>query len=377
MKAILFNAVLLLAAIMEIQPVAAALINVKVDGFAAGNGIRNESSEALETSTEPTISETVSGAQENSVFGLLEYYSFASVDLIKAELVVKTLVSNRSAGNHAGAISQIKDNIFFDFPEGASDTFDLKVRYTINGTLTSESNEALFPRPVRSTALTAFGVTSKNSSGIPVDSLGGTVTYHSPDIIGATVDISDPDTIINIRGQTGDFTLFGPSIYEGVVTLNTDNANLSISILLQGVGTTDFTNTSTFEFLNLPNGVTFTSESGYFLTTCVATYKSNGLLHIPCVSVPDGLGSTIMFKADMKLIPLSTPFSFELTDAQQIDKITDNCVATFATDSSLNIPCVSVPDEFGGTVMFEAVMELVPLSSPLTFKLIEAQQKNK
>ncbi len=33
MKAILFNAVLLLAAIMEIQPVAAALINVKVDGF--------------------------------------------------------------------------------------------------------------------------------------------------------------------------------------------------------------------------------------------------------------------------------------------------------------------------------------------------------
>lgn len=50
---------------------------------------------------------------------------------------------------------------------------------------------------------------------------------------------------------------------------------------------------------------------------CVATYNVDGTLNIPCVSVPDGSGGTVMFQVDMKLIPFSTPFSFELTGAQQ------------------------------------------------------------
>lgn len=112
---------------------------------------------------------------------------------------------------------------------------------------------------------------------------------------------------------------------------------------------------------------------------CIATYKTDGSLNIPCVSVPDVFGGTVMYQADMKLIPLSNPFSFELIEAQQIDGIsndTNNCVAIYRANGTLNIPCVSVPDAFGGTVMYEADMELIPFSSPFTFKLIDAQQKN-
>ncbi len=49
---------------------------------------------------------------------------------------------------------------------------------------------------------------------------------------------------------------------------------------------------------------------------CVATYQLDGSLHIPCVSVPNGFGGTIMYEADMQLIPFSSPFAFELTGAK-------------------------------------------------------------
>ena len=98
---------------------------------------------------------------------------------------------------------------------------------------------------------------------------------------------------------------------------------------------------------------------------CIANYKTDGSLNIPCVSVSDVSGINIMYRADLQLIPLSTPFSFELTDAQQIDRVTNNCVATYSTNEGLNIPCVLVPDEFGGTVMYEADMELVLLKNEI------------
>lgn len=49
--------------------------------------------------------------------------------------------------------------------------------------------------------------------------------------------------------------------------------------------------------------------------SCVATYNQDGTLHIPCVSVPDGLGGTIMYQANMSLVPLSSPLTFVLTES--------------------------------------------------------------
>ncbi len=49
---------------------------------------------------------------------------------------------------------------------------------------------------------------------------------------------------------------------------------------------------------------------------CVATYHLDGSLHIPCISVPNGFGGTIMYESDMQLVPFSNPKTFELTDAK-------------------------------------------------------------
>ena len=123
--------------------------------------------------------------------------------------------------------------------------------------------------------------------------------------------------------------------------------------------------------------ITFASEQASLDNECVANYTINGALNIPCISVPDAFGGANIYKADMNLVPLSNPFSFELIDAQQIKgiSITNSCVATYSVEGLLNIPCVSVPDAFGGSVMYQADMELIPFSSPFTFKLIAAQKK--
>lgn len=48
---------------------------------------------------------------------------------------------------------------------------------------------------------------------------------------------------------------------------------------------------------------------------CIAVLRSDGQLHIPCVAVPNGFGGTILFKADLRLIPFSNPITFEVTGA--------------------------------------------------------------
>ncbi len=111
---------------------------------------------------------------------------------------------------------------------------------------------------------------------------------------------------------------------------------------------------------------------------CIAIYNTDGSLNIPCISVSDVFGGTNMYQADMKLIPFSTPFSFELTKSQQIDVIpinTNNCVAPYKPDGVLTIPCVSVTDAFGGTVMYEADIELSTSLKPIIFTLIKATKK--
>jgi hypothetical protein len=45
----------------------------------------------------------------------------------------------------------------------------------------------------------------------------------------------------------------------------------------------------------------------------MATYTLDGKLYIPCIAVPDPFGDTQIYKADMKLIPLSDSFEFVVT----------------------------------------------------------------
>ena len=48
---------------------------------------------------------------------------------------------------------------------------------------------------------------------------------------------------------------------------------------------------------------------------CVAEYKPDGSLHIPCVSVPNESGEKIMYEADLKT-DFTSPMSFELLKAE-------------------------------------------------------------
>ncbi len=111
---------------------------------------------------------------------------------------------------------------------------------------------------------------------------------------------------------------------------------------------------------------------------CVASYTVNGVLNIPCVSVPDAFGGIVAYKVEMNAIPLSNPLSFELSKAEQIEETSTSsgsCVATYI-DGLLDIPCVLVPDAFGGTSMYQADMELIPFSSPFVFKVRGAKKIN-
>ncbi len=69
----------------------------------------------------------------------------------------------------------------------------------------------------------------------------------------------------------------------------------------------------------------------------------------------------------------NNPFS-ELASSCSVPE-ENNCIATYNNDGTLNIPCVLVPDAFGGTVMYKANMSLIPNSNPFAFQLLNANIK--
>lgn len=110
------------------------------------------------------------------------------------------------------------------------------------------------------------------------------------------------------------------------------------------------------------------------LQSCIAMYSPTGQLHIPYVSVPDTAGTTTMYEADMQLLPLSNPMKFELTGAKTIST-SPTCSATYSLTGRLHIPSVSVPDAVGAKTLYEADMQLLPLSNPMRFELTDAKIK--
>ncbi|MEE9355918.1 MAG: hypothetical protein V3U75_10060 [Methylococcaceae bacterium] len=125
-----------------------------------------------------------------------------------------------------------------------------------------------------------------------------------------------------------------------------------------------------------PNTIYYYKTSGG-LTDCTATYSTNGTLNIPCVTVPNDSGGKTLYQAVLQLIPSSNPLSFELTSAQQKGNVSlaNSCVSTFNSDGTLSIPCVTVPDNPGSTTLYQANMKLIPSSNPFRFDLTQASKK--
>jgi hypothetical protein len=116
---------------------------------------------------------------------------------------------------------------------------------------------------------------------------------------------------------------------------------------------------------------------------CIARYAVNGALYIPCIAVSDALGAITLYKANLALLsspPLDT--TFKLLDVQQArstSMMSNRCLARYSTKGNLDIPCLAVPSPFGGDLIYHVNMELIPFSSfssPYIFKLIKTNQLN-
>ncbi|NND54521.1 MAG: hypothetical protein HKN56_06080 [Gammaproteobacteria bacterium] len=107
--------------------------------------------------------------------------------------------------------------------------------------------------------------------GVATDVLGSSRSYRiaASDPL-RTVTAADPDFFTELS-RSGDIVFdnddFG--LVQGTIRLFGPNPTLDIDLLLTLQGNTDFSNTATFEFVGLPTGATFSSESGVFLTTVV------------------------------------------------------------------------------------------------------------
>lgn len=109
---------------------------------------------------------------------------------------------------------------------------------------------------------------------------------------------------------------------------------------------------------------------------CIASYVDDGSLIIPCAIVSDEFNGKVLYQANMQIVPSSNPIEFELTQANQTEKalIDNKCAAIFQANGLLKIPCVTVPDISGNTNLYQAEMKFIPKSNPFAFKLIQASQ---
>lgn len=206
-------------------------------------------------------------------------------------------------------------------------------------------------------------------------------TFNDPYTINHIVKINLLDSS-GIRTLVEEKTINGTINHTGVTT-HAINDHIKLIIQIDGNANTDGIFESQTPFirdfqLDWSFKTTATPIVPDSPDACIATYKTDGTLSLPCVTVPNDFNGSDMYQADMTLIPFTNPLSFKLTGAQQKEESfvgTENCTASFIADGSLNIPCVSVPDGSGSSIMYQADLQLVPSSNTLMFKLINAQLK--
>lgn len=171
--------------------------------------------------------------------------------------------------------------------------------------------------------------------------------------------------------------------FDSVASVNIVGAEIDSSVTSLGLTTSDVKFIGNELFINVES-LAFNPKTFVRINLvvenkdCIAKYSTVGSLSIPCVSVPDAFGGSIYYQANMQFVPFSNPFSFSLTGAQQINAgiSESDCLAVFNTDGVLNLPCVSVPNSSGEEELFEAIMEVVPQSSPFIFNLLDVHLKN-
>ncbi|NOQ15424.1 MAG: hypothetical protein GQ581_00015 [Methyloprofundus sp.] len=122
-------------------------------------------------------------------------------------------------------------------------------------------------------------------------------------------------------------------------------------------------------YLDINEGVT---------SDCMAIYKTDGSLQIPCVTFLDESDDTLMYQVDMTLKSTEASLSFEFRGGQYLGKVyADNaCAATFDASGLLTIPCIAAPDLSANNMSYKVSLQILPLANPLAFSIIDVQQNN-
>ena len=107
----------------------------------------------------------------------------------------------------------------------------------------------------------AFAGSGQATLGFALDSLQASVHYQNSNRAPATT--ASPGTMIDF-GHNGVWDQYGPEDFFGHLLINPARA-VTITMNLSGYSFADFSNTAAVSFI-LPEGVTYTSDSGVFLT---------------------------------------------------------------------------------------------------------------
>ncbi|TGN99746.1 hypothetical protein PN36_34030 [Candidatus Thiomargarita nelsonii] len=92
---------------------------------------------------------------------------------------------------------------------------------------------------------------------------------------------------------------------------------------------------------------------------CHATYSLDGTLHIPCVDVPGPFGTVQVYKADMKIVPLTEPFQFIVTAVAPVeDKPTTKSCRGIKENAPSSEDGIYKIDPEGGNEPFEVYCDM-------------------
>ncbi len=233
-----------------------ALINANSGG---GTDIVNE------TLPGPAIERTAFAEVTGTAFDTFSTGT-VSADLRDATLKVVTDVERSSFfAASISATASLEDLLTFEIDQAPGEFIEVTVLFQLDGTLFSSEASGGGSQATLNTDLLSFEGAAARDSLISERRYG-----KLPSVALESVTAADPETFFETT-QIGDFVFDNDDFgrVEGTIRLFGPNPTLDIVLSLITLGKTDFFSTATFGFVDLPGDVSFTSESGFFLTGAV------------------------------------------------------------------------------------------------------------
>lgn len=188
------------------------------------------------------------------------------VDLRTAQMRLRTDGLLVSTSDSAGVLASMIDTVTFDIDQDSTQFIEVEIRFHLVGTLLHNYTGG------NSVAILNMDVRSFDSGGLRDLLIADRQYTNNPSIDdGESVTAADPDGFVNMT-QSGDI-VFDNSDYglvQGTIRLYGPAPSLEIDLAITASGLTDFYSVPvSFEMVDLPSDVIYSSESGFFLTAVV------------------------------------------------------------------------------------------------------------